>query len=84
VAQDGIRVNALRPGMTLTDMTGPVRRDAGLQARVAATIAMNRCAAPEEMAGPILWLLSDEASFVSGAILDASGGGFMLAPVASS
>jgi NAD(P)-dependent dehydrogenase (short-subunit alcohol dehydrogenase family) len=45
---------------------------------------MNRCATPEEMAGPILWLLSDQASFVSGAILDASGGGFMLAPVASS
>ena len=84
VARDGIRVNAIRPGMTLTDMTDPVRRDAGLRARVAATIAMNRCAAPEEMAGPILWLLSDEASFVSGAILDASGGGFMLAPVASS
>jgi NAD(P)-dependent dehydrogenase (short-subunit alcohol dehydrogenase family) len=84
VAQDGIRVNAIRPGMTLTDMTDAVRRDAGLRARIAATIAMNRCAAPEEMAGPILWLLSDEASFVSGAILDASGGGFMLAPVTSS
>jgi NAD(P)-dependent dehydrogenase (short-subunit alcohol dehydrogenase family) len=81
VAQDGIRVNAIRPGMTLTDMTDTVRRDGGLQARVAATIAMNRCAAPEEIAGPILWLLSDEASFVSGAILDASGGGFMLAPL---
>jgi NAD(P)-dependent dehydrogenase (short-subunit alcohol dehydrogenase family) len=84
VAQDGIRVNAIRPGMTLTDMTDAVRRDADLRARVAATIAMNRCATPEEMARPILWLLSDEASFVSGAILDASGGGFMLAPVASS
>jgi NAD(P)-dependent dehydrogenase (short-subunit alcohol dehydrogenase family) len=84
VAQDGIRVNAIRPGMTLTDMTDAVRRDAGLRARVAATIPMNRCAAPEEMAHPILWLLSDEASFISGAVLDASGGGFMLAPVASS
>jgi len=84
VAQDGIRVNAIRPGMTLTDMTDAVRRDADLRARVAATIAMNRCATPEEMARPTLWLLSDEASFVSGAILDASGGGFMLAPVASS
>jgi NAD(P)-dependent dehydrogenase (short-subunit alcohol dehydrogenase family) len=84
VAREGIRVNALRPGMTLTDMTDAVRRDAGLQARVAATIAMNRCAEPEEMARPILWLLSDQASFISGAILDASGGGFMLAPVASS
>jgi hypothetical protein len=34
------------------------------------------------MARPILWLLSDEASFISGALLDGSGGGFMLAPVA--
>ena len=84
VAQEGIRVNALRPGMTLTDMTDAVRRDAGLRAQIAGTIAMNRCAEPEEMARPILWLLSDEASFVSGAVLDASGGGFVLAPVASS
>ena len=82
VAREGIRVNALRPGMTLTDMTDAVRQDAGLRAKIADTIAMNRCAAPEEMARPILWLLSDEASFVSGALLDGSGGGFMLAPVA--
>jgi NAD(P)-dependent dehydrogenase (short-subunit alcohol dehydrogenase family) len=84
VARERIRVNAIRPGMTLTDMTDAVRRDAGLRARVAATIAMNRCAAPEEIASPILWLLSDAASFISGTVLDASGGGFMLAPVASS
>ena len=84
VARDGIRANAIRPGVTLTDMTNAVRRDADLRARVAATIAMNRCATPDEIAHPILWLLSDEASFVSGAILDALGGGFMLAPVASS
>ena len=82
VAREGIRVNALRPGMTLTDMTDAVRQDAGLRAKIADTIAMNRCAAPEEMARPILWLLSEEASFISGALLDGSGGGFMLAPVA--
>ncbi len=81
VAREGIRVNALRPGMTLTDMTDAVRQDADLRARIADTIAMNRCAAPEEMARPILWLLSEEASFISGALLDGSGGGFMLAPV---
>lgn len=78
VAQDGIRANALRPGMTMTDMTDAVRRDPELRAKVASTIAMNRCAEPEEMARPILWLLSDEASFISGAALDASGGGFRL------
>ena len=80
VAREGIRVNAIRPGMTLTDMTDTVRRDLDRRAQIAATIAMNRCAEAEEIAQPILWLLSDEASFVSGAILDASGGGFMLAP----
>jgi len=82
VAREGIRVNALRPGMTLTDMTDAVRQDADLRARIADTIAMNRCADPVEMARPILWLLSEEASFISGALLDGSGGGFMLAPVA--
>lgn len=81
VAREGIRVNVVRPGMTLTDMTDAVRQNAELRARVADTIAMNRCSEPEEMAQAILWLLSDEASFISGALLDASGGGFMLAPV---
>jgi NAD(P)-dependent dehydrogenase (short-subunit alcohol dehydrogenase family) len=80
VAREGIRVNALRPGLTLTDMTDRVRRDPERRARIADTIAMNRCADPVEMARPILWLLSDEASFVSGALLNASGGGFMVAP----
>jgi NAD(P)-dependent dehydrogenase (short-subunit alcohol dehydrogenase family) len=78
VGREGIRVNVLRPGMTMTDMTDAVRRDPDLRARTAATIAMNRCAEPEEMARPILWLLSEEASFISGALLDGSGGGFMI------
>jgi NAD(P)-dependent dehydrogenase (short-subunit alcohol dehydrogenase family) len=82
VAREGIRVNALRPGMTMTDMTDAVRRDPELYARTADTIAMNRCAEPEEIARPILWLLSDEASFISGALLDGSGGGFMVGQVA--
>jgi NAD(P)-dependent dehydrogenase (short-subunit alcohol dehydrogenase family) len=82
VAREGIRVNALRPGMTMTDMTDAVRRDPKLYARTAATIAMNRCADPDEMARPILWLLSAEASFISGALLDGSGGGFMIGQVA--
>jgi NAD(P)-dependent dehydrogenase (short-subunit alcohol dehydrogenase family) len=69
--------------MTMTDMTDAVRRDPELYARTADTIAMNRCAEPDEMARPILWLLSDEASFISGALLDGSGGGFMIGQVAS-
>jgi NAD(P)-dependent dehydrogenase (short-subunit alcohol dehydrogenase family) len=83
VGREGIRVNALRPGMTMTDMTDAVRRDPELYARTADTIAMNRCAEPDEMARPILWLLSEEASFISGALLDGSGGGFMVGQVAA-
>jgi NAD(P)-dependent dehydrogenase (short-subunit alcohol dehydrogenase family) len=78
VAAEGIRVNAVRPGVTLTDMTDQIRQDPTLRAEVAATIAMNRVATAEEIAAPILWLLSDEASFVSGCCVNASGGGFVI------
>ena len=77
-AAEGIRVNVLRPGMTRSDMTAEVHDDPERLARIAATIAMGRTAEPEEMASAILWLLSGEASFISGARLDASGGGFVL------
>ncbi len=78
VALEGIRANAVRPGMTLTDMTAPVRDDPAERDHVSATIAMGRPAEADEVAGPILYLLSDAASFVSGACLDASGGGFVI------
>ena len=78
VAAEGIRVNVLRPGMTRSDMTAEVHDDSQRLARIAATIAMRRTAEPEEMARAVLWLLSGEASFISGARLDASGGGFVL------
>ena len=74
----GVRVNVLRPGVTITDMTSAVRDDPDLRKAISATIAMNRTAQADEMAAPILWLLSDEASFISGSRLDASGGGFMI------
>ena len=59
-------------------MTAEVHDDPGRLARIAATIAMGRTAEPEEMASAILWLLSAEASFISGARLEASGGGFVI------
>jgi len=79
VATDGIRVNALRPGMTRTDMSTYLE-DPPTEARIASTIGMNRIATPDEIAAPILWLLSEEASFISGATLDASGAGFWIGP----
>ena len=83
VGAQGIRVNTLRPGVTLTDMTSAVRDDEAVRKSIESTLAMNRTAQPDEMAAPIVWLLSDEASFISGARLDASGGGFLINPAAS-
>ena len=78
VAGDGVRVNAVRPGMTLTDMTAERLSDPAKRAEIDATIPMHRPATPEEVAAPIVWLLSDEATFVSGCLLDVSGGGFVV------
>jgi NAD(P)-dependent dehydrogenase (short-subunit alcohol dehydrogenase family) len=73
VAQEGIRVNAVRPGHIYTELHAkggePHRVD-----RVKALVPMKRGGRPEEVAGAILWLLSEEASYVTGTILDVSGG----------
>jgi NAD(P)-dependent dehydrogenase (short-subunit alcohol dehydrogenase family) len=78
--QDGVRVNCVRPGVTDTEMMRggpdapvPEGSDAWL-AEVLKTLPIRRLAQPEEVARTILWLLSDEASYVTGAILDVSGG----------
>jgi NAD(P)-dependent dehydrogenase (short-subunit alcohol dehydrogenase family) len=73
VAGEGIRVNAVRPGFIYTDIHAsggePERVD-----RVKTTIPMQRGGSVDEVAYAILWLLSDEASFTTGAILDVGGG----------
>jgi NAD(P)-dependent dehydrogenase (short-subunit alcohol dehydrogenase family) len=78
VAPEGIRANVVRPGTIETDMTAGVHRDPDRRAAVEATIPMGRLGRPEEVAHAILWLLSEEASFVSGAILDVAGGGLVI------
>jgi len=78
VGMQGIRVNTVRPGVTLTDMTSAVRDDEIMRKSIESTIAMNRTANVDEIAAPIMWLLSAEASFISGCRLDASGGGFLI------
>jgi NAD(P)-dependent dehydrogenase (short-subunit alcohol dehydrogenase family) len=78
VGAEGIRVNTVRPGVTHTDMTEGLHRNSAALAEIESTIAMNRIAAADEIARPILWLLSNEASFISGACLNASGGGFII------
>ncbi|MDO9435323.1 SDR family oxidoreductase [Hydrogenophaga sp.] len=78
VAAEGIRVNVVRPGVVVTEMTHHIARDSALRARVASSIPMQRLGRPEEIADIVLWLLSDSASLVTGAHVDAGGGGFMV------
>lgn len=81
VAAEGIRVNVVRPGVVDTDMTRHVMQDPALLARVAASIPMQRVGQPEEVAEVVVWLLSSAASLVTGAHVDAGGGGFMVQPL---
>jgi NAD(P)-dependent dehydrogenase (short-subunit alcohol dehydrogenase family) len=78
VAARGIRVNAVRPGMIRTDMTKDRLDDPAISAEIAASIPMQRVGEAEEIAEAIRWLLSPAASFVSGAHLNAGGGGFVI------
>jgi NAD(P)-dependent dehydrogenase (short-subunit alcohol dehydrogenase family) len=73
VAEEGIRVNAVRPGIIYTDIHS-LGGEPGRVDRVKASIPMKRGGQPEEIAAAILWLLSKEASYVTGAILDVAGG----------
>lgn len=79
VAGEGIRVNAVRPGVVATAMTAGVTEDALVRTRVEASIPMGRLGQAGEIAEIILWLLSPAASFVTGAHVDAGGGGFVVA-----
>jgi len=77
VAPEGIRVVSVRLGMIETEMTEKTLADQEVRAAIESTIAMGRVGRAEEIAETILWLLSDEASFISGTTIDASGGGFV-------
>jgi len=78
VAAEGIRVNSVRPGMVLTEMTEGRLKDAAFRTRIEKSIPMGRIGGSGEIAEAVLWLLSDEASFITGAMLDASGGGYII------
>ncbi len=69
VVKEGIRVNAVRPGPTDTEIHEP-----GRLARIAPLLPMGRPGEPQEIAEAILFLLSDAASYITGAVLNVSGG----------
>lgn len=73
VAGEGIRVNAVRPGLIDTE----VHARSGMAERIAKVgpkLPMGRAGTPQEVANSVLWLASEQASYVTGAILDVGGG----------
>jgi NAD(P)-dependent dehydrogenase (short-subunit alcohol dehydrogenase family) len=73
-ALDGVRVNAVGPGVVETPLTAPIKNNAAWYDAYAKKNPMQRWAQPSEMVGPTLFLLSDAASYVTGTILFADGG----------
>lgn len=73
IAGDGIRVNAVRPGVIHTDIHATGGEPDRVE-RVKSSVPMGRGGSAEEVAKAIVWLLSDDASYSTGALLDVAGG----------
>jgi NAD(P)-dependent dehydrogenase (short-subunit alcohol dehydrogenase family) len=73
LGKQGVRVNAVRPGLIETDIHASGGQP-DRATRLGTTTPMGRAGRPEEVAEAILWLLSDAASYTTGAILDVAGG----------
>jgi len=76
----GITVNAVAPGPTLSERVVKkmaIKGEAEM-ARVVGAIPLGRAAKPEEVAAPILFLASDDASYITGTCIDVNGGSFMM------
>jgi NAD(P)-dependent dehydrogenase (short-subunit alcohol dehydrogenase family) len=73
-AADGIRVNGVMPGFTRTAGTAPTFADPDELAEVSGLVPLGRHAEPEEIAGMMAWVASDEARFVTGSVLPIDGG----------
>jgi len=73
VAAEGIRVNAVRPGLIDTEIHAS-GGEPGRVERLRASVPMQRGGTSDEVAEAILWLLSEQASYVTGSIVDVSGG----------
>ncbi len=74
LAPQGISVNCVAPGWVETDMSAPALADSAVSPRIFAAIPLGRVARPIEIAGPILFLCTPYAGFISGEIVNVNGG----------
>jgi len=77
LGRHGIRCNSVLPGTILTDINKNDLSDPEKRARMAARIPLGRLGEPEDLAGPIVFLASDLARYVTGAALLVDGGAFV-------
>lgn len=73
-ADSGVRVNAVAPGWIATPLTRALQEDPARSAQLLSRTALTRWGQPEEIAGPVLFLCSEAASFITGAIIPVDGG----------
>jgi NAD(P)-dependent dehydrogenase (short-subunit alcohol dehydrogenase family) len=78
LAPYNINVNAVAPGTIMTDLTLRVLNTEEKMARASAKIPLGRLGKPEDMVGPVLFLCSDEASYITGHVLVVDGGWLLL------
>jgi len=74
LARHNILVNCVAPGWVETDMSKPALETKAGRKTVLATIPLKRVATPEEIAGPILFAVSDLATFMTGEVINVNGG----------
>ena len=78
LAPKGIQVNCVAPGWVETEMSADTLRDAVLGPKAKALIPLGRAASPREIAGPILFLCTPLAGFISGEVLNVNGGAVLI------
>ena len=78
LAPKGIRVNCVAPGWVATDMSAATLGDPGLGAKILGGIPVGRVASPREIAGPVVFLCTPLAGFISGEVLNVNGGAVLV------